>query len=169
MIPTLILGQLGLGRALVAPATAYDSGDRTASITVTSNITPDGGTINNLVDGGTAANSSDAIDMPGTGSTAIPNGAYFRFTFATKQYFTKVRLRFSTGANMGAWVVKVGNGTPSLQVGSYTWNSDDLEVILSGLDPEGYTDIQLEKDGAGTNYTNSWFTEVNFERADGAV
>lgn len=169
MIPTLALGGLGMGRILVPPVTAYDSGDRTATITVTSSIVPDAGTLSNLVDGGLVANSSDATDMPGTGSTAILDGDYFNFAFAAKQYFTKARIRFSTGANMGAWRWHVGNGGVFIPVGSNTWNSDDLETVLSGLDPEGYTDIRWVKNGAGTNWTNNWMTEVNFERAAGAT
>ena len=49
-----------------------------------------------------AANSTDAIDMPGTGSTAIPTDAYVKFDFGVgvKKYIDEVRLRFSTGANM---------------------------------------------------------------------
>lgn len=161
-----------LGIALSAPTTAYDSGDRTGSITVTSNITPDGGTINNLVDGGTTANSTDAIDMPGTGSTPIPTDTYVKFDFGVgvKKYIDEIRLRFSTGANMGAWVVQCSNDDVSYTtVANYTWNSDDLTIPCTNVDPEGFRYWKLAKNGAGTNYTNNWWTEVNFKIAAGAI
>jgi hypothetical protein len=169
MIPTFSIGQFGLGRVLTPPVTAYDSGDRTGSITVTGNITPDQGNLSNTVNGNLSPNATGACDMPGVGSTPIPNGAYIDWQFAQKQYFTKIRIRFNVGANMGGWFVKVGNSGLYIQVGSFTWNADDLEVTLSGLDPEGYTNIRIEKNGAGVNYTNQWFTEANFERAPGAT
>lgn len=169
MIPTLILGQLGLGRVLTPPVTAYDFGDRTGSITVTGNITPDQGFLSNTVNGDLSPNATGACDFPGVGSTLIPDGAYIDWQFVTPQYFTKIRIRFNNNPTMGGWFVKVGNSGSFIQVGSFTWNTPDLEATLSGLDPAGYTNIRIEKNGAGVFYTNNWFTEVNFERAPGAV
>lgn len=162
---------LWLDTPLDVPATSYanpgGTGNRTALITITKSITQDGGADNAIVDGATSG--TNGWDMPGTGATPIPNGAWFDAQFATRKYFTKTRLRFSTGANMGLWDVYVHNGGSLLLVGGFTWNADLLEATLTGLDPEGYTNIRCVKNGAGTSYTNNWFNEWEFELADGAA
>jgi hypothetical protein len=171
MIPTFALGQLGLGRTLTPPVTSYanagGTGNRTALITITKNITQDGGADSSIVDGTTGG--VNGWDMPGTGATAIPNGAFFDAQFATRKFFTKTRLRFASTPSMGAWDVHVHNGGALTLVGSLTWNASSVEATLTGLDPEGYTNIRCVKNGAGSSYTNDWFNEWEFEIADGAT
>lgn len=166
-----------MGVVLSAPTTAYanagGTGDRTASITISSNITPDGGIINNLIDGGVSVNTTDGIDMPGTGSTAIPTDTYVKFDFgaSTKKYIDEVKIKFDAGIppNMGAWVVQCSNDDSTYTtVGSYTWNTATQTVTLSGVDPEGFRYWKLAKNGAGSNYTNSYWLEVEFKIAAGA-
>lgn len=169
----MFVGPVAAARTLTPPATSYanagGTGDRTASITVTSNITPDSGALNTIVNG---VNSGvDGWDMPGTGATAIPNGAYFNLHFASKKYITKIKLYFRNTPSMGLWDVLLGDGTTyPVTAASFTWNTGtSQEVTLSGLQPEGYTDIKIQKNGAGANYTNDFFQEIELKLAPGAT
>jgi hypothetical protein len=166
-----------MGIVLSTPTTDYansgGTGNRTATITVTTNITPDGGTINNLVDGAKASNNSDGIDMPGVGATAIPDGTYVKFDFGVGvlKYIDEVKLYFEAAnpPNMGAWIVQCSNDDSNYTtVGSYTWNTATQTITLSGVDVEGFRYWKLAKNGAGTNYTNSFWQEVEFKIAAGA-
>lgn len=165
-----------LGRVVTIPVTDYTNtggqGDRTASLTISSNITPDGGTINNLIDGGTSANSTDGIDMPGTGSTAIPNGAYVKIDFGSKKYIDEVTVLFDSGIppNMGNWNWEGSNDDSSYtSFATFAWTSSTKVVTLSNVDPEGFRYWRMIKNGAGSNYTNSYWLELKFKIAAGTT
>lgn len=143
---------------------SYGTGDRTSLWTATTNITPDSGTINNLVDGAIGSSSSDAIDLPGVGATAINSGDYFQFVAPEKVNITQVKLFAQATPNMGAWNVQGSDdGSSWTTYGSYTWNATTTNCDLAGTPTEGHRYWRLVKNGAGAVWTNIWFYEVYFQ------
>ncbi|GAB2176716.1 hypothetical protein [Dongia sp. agr-C8] len=143
-------------------------GNRTGLITVSGSFTPDGGTFDNLVDGSTAVGSGDAIDMPGTGGTAIADGDHILFDFGVPVFVEEISIDFKTGANMGAWGWWAG---PDLgnwsRFGGNTWNADTLVTPVFGYPFAGLRYGKWMKEGAGVNFTNNWLTEFTFKIAYG--
>ncbi len=112
--------------------------------------------------------------MPGTGSTPIPDGAYVRFDFGAKKYIDETKVYFDTATglpSMGAWVWEGSDASGSgyTVYGSFTWDAATETTTLTGVPAEGFRYWQMRKNGAGSNYTNYYFTEVEFKIAAGAV
>jgi hypothetical protein len=152
-------------------AASYDNpggqGDRTAFLAVTSSITPAAGTLSNLVDGGTGANSTDSIDLPGTGATAIIAGDYFRFQFSSPdRYIDQIQILSSSIPAHGVWQIQGSdNGstwTNYTAGGNFTWNQASQTVSLSGVPATGHEYWRMVYISGGANWANNWFSEVTF-------
>lgn len=161
------------GGQAVPPATAYANnggkGNRTSLITVSTNITPDGSSPGSvLVDGVETFGTGSAWDMPGTGSTAIPDGAYVKYYFnGVSVYIDEATLLFPYGTpSMGAWVFEISNDDSSYNtVASWNWDAQPKVVPFTGVTPFKY--LRQRKNGAGAFYTNNWWTEIWFKIAVG--
>lgn len=163
-----------LGRVLDIPSTSYANaggqGDRTASITVTSNIVWDGGTNSNLVDGASANNTTDSMNTPGVGAGVINDGDYIEFDFGSNVYIDELTITQDVVPNNGLWQWLGSNssGTGFTAYGSATWNNLPQVVSATGIPAEGHRYWRWRKSGAGT-WTNAWLREFTFKIAPGAV
>lgn len=128
------------------PITQYDppsgSGDRTSAITVTSNIAFAGGTLNNAVDGGFGNNTTDGLDWPGTGTTAVNLNDYIKLDFRQKRYITKFALSASVVFSVGAALWRIQGSDDDSNWFDYSpapflWNNTTLEHTLSGVPTAG--------------------------------
>lgn len=160
---------IGFGSGKDNPITSYSNtggqGDRTAIITVTSNVTPAAGTLNNLVDGAVANNSTDSIDFSGGG---VPD-SYIRFDFSTPVYIDEITINCSGAPANGTWTVRVSNDLATfLQVASFNWDAATETDALAGMQPEGYRYLDLFHAGATTMDPAPWYREVTFKIAPGA-
>lgn len=142
--------------------TAYPTlGDRTAQITVTTNITWGAGTNDNLVDGAGGANGSDSVDAPDP--TPLADGDFIRFDYGSApKYVDEIKISKIGSGDNGAWKVFGGNSLPpSNQLASFTWDSITETVPLtSNLD--SYRFYEIRKDGSGT-WANEWIQEFEFK------
>jgi hypothetical protein len=174
MIPTLALGGLGMGRILTPPITSYanagGTGDRRALFTISSNITWDSGVTSNLFDGDNATiGSTNSVDTPGTGATAIANGSFVRWQSPTKKFIDEFKLYYTTSVANGAWKFQAcDDGASWIDLASFTWNTLLQTVAFSNPFPEGFFYHQIVKNGAGTNWDNNWFKEIECKIAEGA-
>lgn len=150
------------------PATSYantgGTGNRTATITATSNITWDGGSTSNLINGSTSGtNTSVAVDEPGTGGTAISDGDYIRFQFGSAKYINEVKAYHNGTVNHGNWKWQVSNdGSSWVDASSSTaWNGTSQTFTIA---PDNrYTYYQFINVGGGVNWPNTWIQEFEFK------
>ena len=145
----------------LAPAPAYDSGDRTGSITVTTDQTLGAGTINNLVDGASGGNSTDAIWLSGD-----VTGKHITFDFGTQVKITETTWTISgaTGSN-GTFKWQGSNDGSSFSdigVGTFILNAaTNVDTTLSANESEyRYYRALGVSDTSATN----WITETTFKR-----
>jgi len=157
-----------------APSTAYANaggqGDRTGSITVTTNRAIDSGTINNLVDGAAGSNSTDAVDFTATG-TFWDTGDYIRFDFGSgvKKYIDEVTFAASATPSNGAWKWQGSNDASAwTDLWSGTWGTLNQVFSLTGVSASGYRYYQLISTGSGSG-SDLWYQEVTFKIGAGAT
>lgn len=157
-----------------APTTAYanagGTGDRTATITVTeqASYSRSSGTLNNLVDGGTATNSTDSFNL--TGAAVIGSGDYWRFDFGVgvSKYIDEMKLYRSAATSAGSWKIQGSNDASSwTDFATFTWNQATQTVAMSGMDPAGYRYYQVIENDTGASWADVWYEEVEFKIAAG--
>ncbi len=142
---------------------AYATGDRTSSITVTSNLTITG-TINNLVDGAFDDDSSDSFWWTGAAAVA---GLYIRFQFASKTLITEAKWYMSGANPHGVWKWQGSdNGSDWTDIGSsFTLGNAtpfQTQTQLNG-NTVGYLYYQL-LGVSGNASTTPYNREIEFEQ-----
>jgi hypothetical protein len=146
---------------------AYVTGDRTATITATTDLTIGGGTMSNLVDGGTAANSTDAIFF--TAGQAV-SGKYMRFDFgaAASVKITEAKWYMESGfSSHGSWKWQGSNDASSwTDIGSsFTLEygvGGQVHTQLSG-NASGYRYYQLVGVSGNMSTPAPYNTEIEFK------
>jgi hypothetical protein len=81
--------------------TAYDSGDRTGTYTITTTASLGSGTINNLIDGGTGQNSTDSIVWTGGQSSKE-----IKIDFGSSKVLDEIKWQQNTTDTHGTWKVQ---------------------------------------------------------------
>ena len=158
----------------LSQATSYTntdgSGNRTSTITASSNVTPDSGTVNNWVDGGVVQNSSDSIEYTG----AIAQGDFFRFQFSSNRFIDEITL-INTGSesSLGNWKVQGSTDASTWDdLASFVYSNNGGQTIsLSNVDAGGYSYYQLIENDTSQTYAGQWYAEIKFKIAEtvGAV
>lgn len=149
-------------------ANAGGTGDRTASITVTSNVL-NSGTPSNLVDGASADNSTDSCDF-----FTNANGAWILFDFgaATYKVIDEITWYQSTTATHGTWCVDGsvdGKDFDELK-SSFTLGGSVGANVISFTNTGGYRYYRLRQTIASGNVSSSpWLREVEFKIAAGSA
>ena len=141
---------------------AWVTGNRTSTITVTTNHTVTGGTTSNLVDGGFGYNTTDSMDFANNGTWN--GGDYLRFQWADKQRCTAVRMKTFGNVANGAWIVQGSDDASSwTNLHSFTWTQPAYDAVTFSFTNEtGFTYYQLYKNGTGGSLTYRWYQEVEF-------
>lgn len=133
------------------------TGDRTASITVTSSHVPSSGTLNNLVDGATANNATDALRFT-NGSTEV----WIKFDFGSGN-IREIQSVFwdqSVSGSQGTWRVYASND--DIQWDMLCGNTVMDDGTTFTLTPTGgYRYYMMFQVDGATNGT-PWQTEVDF-------
>lgn len=137
---------------------ALATGDRTARITVgITGFAWDAGTDSNLVDGATAANGTDSVDIP----ASFPDGSTIRFTFSSATKVSKVKPIISGAFTLGDWKIWTGNGAMTVDHGTFTFTgTGSVEYTMTGA-LGGYLDLYMQKIGTETP-TNTWWNDIHF-------
>ena len=130
------------------------TGDRQASITVTSSITWDAGTNSNLVDGATGANSTDSVDVP----ALFVDGDYINFAYAVSKLINEVTWMANGAFDFGNWQMTLGGQTSNTFAVAGTGST---VIAITGLTLGG-TDARLIKVGLFAG-TNTWLQEIEFQ------
>jgi hypothetical protein len=154
------------GRILQAPTTAYVTGDRTASITVTASFTPEQGTLDNLVDGSFVGNGTGGILASSSGAT---NGFSTTFDFGSLKYVNELKI-YNVAARAG--VICHFEASPDNSTWTTVSTSIDLSLAATTtatitMQPEGYRYLKIVYDGG--NWTVNYWTEMEFKLANGAT
>jgi len=145
---------------------AYVTGDRTGSITVTTNISLGQGTINNLVDG------SLAYDLNGSyywNVATLTTSMYVQFDFGSKTLVTEARLNVHVpsvahgvwqwqGSDDAASWVDIGG---TFTFGGHTTNPQTWST-LNGNET-GYRYYRI-RGVSGSITSASWITELEFKQ-----
>lgn len=147
-----------------APTPSYwhslSRGDRTASITVTTTATLGGGTINNLVDGGLATNTTDSAFFNNGQSTRE-----IKFDFGTAYIVNGLRWLQDILSNHGTWIFEGSNDDSSYtQIGSSFALGGVVLTIFEGTNSTAYRYYKLRQT-AGTTSNSSWLLEIQFRIA----
>lgn len=142
------------------------TGDRTASITVTTTLNVASGTASNLVDGGTGNNTTDSLAV----TTAAAAGVYIRFDFGSgaSKVIQEARWKQSSTDSHGTWKWQgSNNGSEWFDIGSsFTFGGATTQTMnqLSG-NTTGYRYYQIV--GVSGNYSQApWYQEMEFKIAD---
>lgn len=139
------------------------TGDRTASITVTSTMTPTSGSaLSNLVDGGFGQTSADSLEMPGSQSS---QSITFDFGIGASKIITAFAWWASTATGHGDWKFQASNDNA-------TWTDLTSPGILGGAirkvyaapNTTGYRYYRLLQT-SGVTSSNPWNQEIQFEIA----
>lgn len=148
-------------------ATSYlnpgGQGDRTASITVTGSYTiaSAGSVPSNLVDGGTANNTTDSIDFL-TGQTSV--SVRFDFGVGVLKIIDEFKWEQSTSSAQGTYTIRASNDATN-------WTNLATGVALGGVsltttvaftNTNGYRYYEFLQTGGTTNQT-PWIHEVTFK------
>lgn len=158
----------GASRSLVAPGTAYansgGTGDRTASITVTTSGWNGTITKSNAVDGATGANTTDGINP-----TSVSNGATMTFDFGAgvQKYIDEVTVYWnnSSAGYLTHWQGS-NNGTDWTPLSSDVGYTTNTMVFTLTPETTGYRYYRWYKT-SGT-VPAGYLLEVEFKIADGA-
>ena len=147
---------------------AYDSGDRSGSITVTLSAglqaAGSSGPASNLVDGASADNDTDSIFLT-SGGTA--SGAYFRFDFGSRVRIVEATWSQSTSASHGTWKWQ---GCQSAWAGCQDIGTS---FTLGGTTAQAQTALAVNGQGfryyqllgvSGTTSSAPWVREITFKR-----
>jgi hypothetical protein len=132
------------------------TGDRTASITITSDITPTSGTLTNLIDGVAASNSTDAMQW----DTSRVKYIIFDFGVGASKEISEFRWIQSASASQGIWWFQGSND--NLQ-----WDTllEDFGLDSSTFTPTsvgGYRYYRMFC-RSGTPNSSVWLHEIEFK------
>lgn len=161
----------GIGGAGAAgPTPSYwhslSRGDRTASITVTTDATLGGGTINNLIDGGLGANSTDGCWFNSGQSSRI-----VKFDFGTAFIVNGFRWFQDIATNHGTWAFEGSNDDSSyITIGSITLGasvSSHPAAAYGFVNTTGYRYYRLRQT-SGTTSSAPWLLEMDFRIIEAA-
>lgn len=137
------------------------SGDRTASITVTTDLALDSGNINNLVDGAFGSNGTDAIDISDSQS-----GKYIRFDFGVGRVVDGFRWYASATANMGTWEFQGSNDASGWTTigSSFTLGNgaSPAFTVFTSTNTTSYRYYQLKSTAGSTPVAGPWCQEIEF-------
>ncbi|QKC83269.1 hypothetical protein [Mesorhizobium sp. NZP2077] len=141
------------------------TGDRSASITVTSTFTAgSGSTLSNLVDGGFGLNSTDSLEIPGSQSNQTIT---FDFGVGASKIITGYAFWQNPGGSQGTWKLRASNDNSN-------WTDVGAAETLGGVfrqvsksasaNTTGYRYYQLFQT-SGFTTTTPWNQEIQFEIA----
>lgn len=161
-----IVGVVRKKTVFIPPATAYTNplgqGDRTASITVTSSFSPVSGTLNNLVDGATASNGTDAVDV---GTPAYNTSSFFQFDFGSGKYWDEFRFKRGGAVSNGTWGVWANSSSglsgATLVAAGQVWDAT-TETYVCSLGGRYRYCLFAPTSGSG-NMASDWYLEVEFK------
>lgn len=134
-------------------------GNRSGSITVTTDATLSEGTASNLVDGEVFNNGSDAIRFPGGES-----GKFFKFDFATARVINKLFLRNDQPADNGTFDIEGSNDDSSWTTiaSGLAWYVTDPYVCMFFNNTTAYRYYRLSGPTTGTLNSAPYLMEVEF-------
>ena len=118
---------------------SYVTGDRTASITVTTTLpgAVGGGTPSNLVDGDFGANSTDAMDMANGHAVS---GLYIRFQYGVSTKITEAKWYQQNTASLGTWKWQGSNDASA-------WTDIGSQFTLGGATTQTQTELSTNTNG----------------------
>ncbi|MBZ9710483.1 hypothetical protein LB543_27675 [Mesorhizobium sp. ESP7-2] len=144
-------------------------GDRTSSITVTTTATLGGGTINNLIDGGFAANSTDACWF-NSGQTL--REVKFDFGAGVQKIIDGFRWVQDTHSDHGTWVFEGSNDDSTYTTigSSFALGGGGIVkyFFFSATNTTAYRYYKLRQI-AGATASGPWLKEIQFRIADPAI
>jgi hypothetical protein len=159
--------QMLMAGSISIPVTSYantgGTGNRTAIITCSTNITVAGGVIGNLVDGSNLNGVTNSVDFNGAANT---NGNFIAFAWAAVKYIDEVNIYCAASApSNGVWVweYSVNGSTAWTQVASFTWNTQTQTVALTGVPGSGALAYRMRKNGTLGSMSNIYYGEVEFK------
>lgn len=148
-------------------ANAGGSGDRTATITVTTTATIGGGTVNNWVDGVTASHNASDAWWWNNGQS----GREVKFDFGSGKIIDEVKFDQQTTASHGTWKWQGSNDNSSFtDIGStFTLggSTNQTNTTMSG-NTTSYRYYKLLQT-AGTTDSGPWLDEITFKIDAGAT
>jgi hypothetical protein len=144
-------------------------GDRTGLVTVTTNSSLGGGTINNFVDGAIGANDADSF-----WHVNAQTGRWIKFDFGSPKFISRFLVRIvtsGTGANLGSGTWRVEG---SHDDSSWLPLSGSAPLIAGQIHPidttianvNAYRYFRLVQEGAGTTGSSYYWAECYFAIAD---
>ena len=153
-----------------ATSGGYTTGDRTSSILVTTNISLDGGTINNFVDGAINHTNADGFYWSGGQN---PSGWYVQFDFLSSKVISESKLyTYADGDVHGTWRWQATDDT------SGSWTNIGNTFILQGASAGSTSHgVSTQLNGNTTAYRyyrllgvsgstmNNYFKEIEFKTA----
>lgn len=156
----------GTGKEACSCTPAYDSGNRTSEITVTTNATING-TASNLVDGATASNTSDGLFFT-SGSTAV-SGLHFTFDFGAgaRVKITEARNQQANTATDGTWRWQASQDNATwVDIGStFTLGGATTQTITTlSVNTKGYRYYRMLGVSGNTAASSHYFLEFTFQR-----
>lgn len=166
-VPAIILLNpfMSFGGGGTPPSPSYGNpggtGDRSALITVTSNMTPSSGTVSNLVDGASADNSTDSMKM----STSVDQLKYFKFDFATAKCIEEFKVFSDLTNNHGTWEIHATNDDVSfiLLKSSFTLSGAPTGTVFAFTNTLGYRYYYLRQEVNSIPSTTPWIREIEFK------
>lgn len=148
-------------------ANAGGQGDRTGSITVTTNYTFSAGAPANLVDGDKTANNTHSLHTA-AGPAA---GNYFRFDFgaSARKYIDEVSLFTDSAIANGNWEVWASNDAFASHdvLATFAWSGTSQAVALTGVNETGYRYYQVICPAGNVSFV-TFIEEFEFKITDGA-
>ena len=166
---TSLTAHLLVGGPIVSyEVTRFDNdlgrGDRTASITISSDLSTSMGTLENLIDGLYGTSSSDSIEIV-SGQT----GKYIQFNFPTAKLITGFIWYMSNGSDTSLWKLQASNdGITFLDVttpASYNSSRSSKIAKSNGVNNGFYTIYRLTQTSGSTDF-GPWSQEVEFKILD---
>lgn len=159
-------------------ANTYGTGDRTASITITSSDQAvDAGILSNLVDGAFGNSSNDGVDFgPGSGTaSASGEGILIDFGSTAVKFIDEVKI-YKDGGNFGTgWLMRGSNDALTFHnltssafslASASTANTIALDQPNGPSDTAGWRYLQLYGGSTGAIWANNWLTEFEFKIAN---
>lgn len=136
---------------------ALESGDRTSAITTTTTAALSSGTINNLVDGAFASNSTDSCFFTGGQSTKE-----IKFDLGSTKTVTGFQWVQSTTDSHGTWVIEGSNDDSSYTgLGSSFTLGGVLVLAQTFANATAYRYYKLRQT-SGTTNASPWLIEIDF-------
>ena len=147
---------------------AYESGNRTATITASTNLTLGGGTASNSVDGAFAQNATDSLWFS---TQSLLATHYIRWQFSVAQTLIAINMLtvLGSGNAAGNWKVQGSNDGSTwtdlspYQAWTYADASKDQGYWLFQNNTNAYTYYQLISDGTGTISSSAYQMEAIFD------